>query len=392
MKRLFLWLLLGQFLWACGSGGGGEAGSSLESETDSTEQVEDTPKPQVEIDRVATNRSRIMAGVELDDKTGYDSVLGLPETQKHYEEFNRAWAKLELERLSKIRDWRKTELAEFNETEHNLFYPFSGPDFLNAFEFFPNCDNYILFGLEPNGKLVDIQNMPPGYLGGIRTALEEIFVRNYFITSFMSRDLWGKGVLPIINIFMARTDNQIVDIKGFYLDEEGKPNLFEIDDEDTGAGKLTGIMIEFLNTGKSKSQKVYYFGTDVEDSKMAQKPELVTFIKSFSNKITLIKSASYILFNENFKTIKGLVLDETSAVLQDDTGVPYRDYVEKGWEVNFYGKYARPVADFQSYTYQPKLRDAFVEFSDRVKPLPFTYGYHWKTDNSSVLLCRKPKK
>ncbi|MEO1654166.1 MAG: hypothetical protein AAFU64_11505, partial [Bacteroidota bacterium] len=213
MKKLFLWLLLGQFLWACGSGGGGEDGSSQEVASDSTEQVEETPKPQVEIDRVATNRSRIMAGVELDDKTGYDSVLGLPETKTHYEEFNRAWAKLEVERLSKIRDWRKTELAEFNDAEHNLFYPFSGPDFLNAYEFFPNCDNYILFGLEPNGKLVDIQNMPPGYLGGIRTALEEIFVRNYFITSFMSRDLWGKGVLPIINIFMARTDNQIVDIK-----------------------------------------------------------------------------------------------------------------------------------------------------------------------------------
>lgn len=347
-------------------------------------------EPEVEIDQAATARAFIMAGVELDNKADYDSILNSPEVQTHYKEFNEGWANLETTRLSKIRTWREEELAKFNNEPHNLFYPFSGPDFLNAYEFFPNCDNYLMFGLEPDGKLEDIQNLPPGYLKQIRSALAEIFQRNYFITSYMSGDLWGKGVLPLLNIFLARTNNQIVDIKRFYLerDGDGTPQLFDLEDEETGKGKLSGIMVEFLNKGKSKSQKIYYFGTDVADDKMQQKMGLVKFIRSFDNKMTFIKSASYILFNENFKITRDLVL-ETQMVLQDDTGVPYRVYKEKGWNVQLYGKYARPVADFQSYTYQSDLKQAFDEATN-VKTLNFTYGYHWKTDNSSVLLSTPP--
>ena len=345
----------------------------------------------MEIDEVATARAQIMAGVELKNKAAYDSVLNLPVTQQHYAEFNKSWAKLEESRLSKIRPWREAELKAVNDEQHNLFYPFSGPDFLNAYEFFPNCDNYIMFGLEKNGRLVDINNMPPEYLPALRKALNEIFERNYFITSFMSGDLWGKGVLPIINIFMARTNNQIVDLKRFYLKEDGTPELFALEDEETGKGKVEGVMVEFLNESKNKSQKVYYFGTNVQDSEMAKKQELVAFIKSFENKITLIKSASYILHNTNFKTVLNLVLNETSMILQDDTGVPYRDLVANNWNVQFFGKYARPVADFGGYTYQPDLAKAFLDNADQVKPLDFTYGYHWKTDNSSVFICTKPE-
>ncbi|NJL15049.1 MAG: hypothetical protein HC913_19970 [Microscillaceae bacterium] len=150
-------------------------------------------------------------------------------------------------------------------------------------------------------------------------------------------------------------------------------------------------MVEFLNEKKTKPQRMYYFGTDVEDGKMKEKMELVAFIKSFPNKLTLIKSASYILHNTNFVLMRDLVLNETSAILQDDTGVRYETLKEQNWQIQLYGKYARPVADFGSYTFQPALNQAYQTTKD-IKKLNFTYGYHWKTDNTSLMICRKPKK
>jgi len=383
-----LGLMLG--LFACG---GDSSTKTDEQNTDGTKTEETTAeeKPTVKVNDMATIRAKIMAGVKVENPGKYDSLIQSASTQQHYKEFNEQWSKLDEKRLSKIGPWRDKELADLNEAEHNLFYPFSGPDFLNAYTFFPNCDNYLMFGLEPNGKLVDLENMPPNYLNSLRNALAEIFERNYFITSYMSGELWGKGVLPVINIFMARTNNQIVDMKRFYLDKEGKPVYFELEDEKTGKGKLEGIMIEFLNEKKTKPQRVYYFGTDVKDDKMQSKMELVTFIKSFPSKITFIKSASYILHNTDFAVMRNIVLDETSAILQDDTGIRYDVLKEKGWNINLYGKYARPVADFGGYTYQPALRDAFQATKD-VKPLEFTFGYHWKTDNTSLMLCKKTAK
>ncbi len=362
------------------------------SSKDSTNnQNKETQTPTVKPDEMATIRAKIMAGVKVENPGKYDSLINSASTQQHYTEFNKQWSQLEEKRLSKIAPWREKELAGLSQEGHNLFYPFSGPDFLNAYLFFPNCDNYLMFGLEPNGKLVDLENMPPNYLNGLRSALAEIFERNYFITSYMSGKLWGKGVLPIINIFMARTDNQIVEMKRFYLDKDGKPTFFDLEDEATGKGKLEGIMIEFLNVKKTKPQRIYYFGTDVQDGKMQSKMELVTFIKSFPKKITFIKSASYILHNTDFSVIRNIVLEDTDAILQDDTGVRYEVLAEKGWDITLYGKYARPVADFGGYTFQPALRDAY-QASKNIKPLDFTFGYHWKTDNTSLLLCKKPTK
>ncbi len=389
---LFVSMVLMITLFACGGANNTQTEDTPNTDSTNNEKNQsEEAQPQAKIDEMATIRAKIMGAVKVETPGKYDSLIQSATTQQHYTEFNKQWAKLDEKRLSKIGPWRDKELADLNEGEHNLFYPFSGPDFLNAYTFFPNCDNYLMFGLEPNGKLVDLENMPPNYLASLRNALSEIFERNYFITSYMSGELWGKGVLPVVNIFMARTGNQIVEMKRFYLDKEGKPTYFELEDEQTGKGKLEGIMVEFLNEKKTKPQRVYYFGTDVQDDKMQSKMELVTFIKSFPSKITFIKSASYILHNTDFAVMRNIVLEDTQAILQDDTGVRYDVLTKAGWDVSLYGKYARPVADFGGYTYQTALRDAYQTGKD-IKPLEFTFGYHWKTDNTSLMLCKKPTK
>ncbi len=391
--RILFALALASQLWACNN----STSQDKPKEDKAAEEAKrkEAEKPKIVIDEYATLRAQMMAGVEVSNKGEYDSIFNLPATKQHYQEFNASWKKLDENHLSKLQTWRDSKMTDINAQEgNNLFYPFSGPDFLNMYTLFPNCDNYLMFGLEEPGKLVDVKKMPPNYLASLRGALSEIMERNYFITSRMGGALWGKGVLPLVNIFMARTGNKIVKIERFYLDKEGKPVNFPLEDEKAVAAKgmsIVGITIEFMNEKRKTPQRIYYIGTDVADEKMKSKMELATFIKSFKNKMSFIKSASYILHNTNFAVMRNIVLEDTKAVLQDDTGVRYEEYIKAGWDVKLFGRYARPVADFGGYTYQNDLAAAFKKDSS-VQKINFTFGYHWKggeNSNTSLMLCKK---
>jgi len=400
-KYIALGLLVGTLgFTACDSKqGGNETGTDTANTTKTdTTKVDSTTTSEVtsdvKPDAALTAKAYLMAGLDIDDKGGMDDLFASPEGQEHIKLLSESWNQLDKSRLSKIRPWRDQEIGHLNKEQHNLFYPFSGPDFLNAFLYFPNCDNYLMFGLEPIGELptfkADDKKFMKQYFYRSREALAELLKRNYFITSFMSGDLNTaslKGVLPLMSIFLARTGSKIVKVERIVFDTEGNRKVVPITvptDKDR-----TLLHIEFIGEGKTKSQNIYYFGSDIQEKFVEKKKHFVNFIKSFDKKIALIKSASYLPHYEIFTTIRNIILDETTAVLQDDTGVPYSYYKKQGWNVQLYGKYAAPVSDFKS-GYQADLRDAF-KTDKTVKKLDFTYGYHWKTDNTSLLFCQKPK-
>ncbi|MCS6820959.1 MAG: hypothetical protein NZ551_03735 [Microscillaceae bacterium] len=354
--------------------------------------AEDSLLPQQEYTALA----KMLAAMPIDYEP-YKSVYEDKATKLHYLEFEKAWEGLKKQKLDKMQTWRDEELIDLNQQQGStLFYPFSGPDFLNAYHLFPNCEYYLMFGLERIGELPKKDQMKPpiwaNYLFSVRQALSELMQRNYFITARMSVTLNNpnavKGVLPLICIFLARTDNEILSIQRVYLDKQGNATYTHL--HDYSKKGLSGLYIVFLNKNKEKAQRLYYFSADLADAAMPAKKELINFIKAFDNKITLIKSASYLLHTTHFSTIRNLILDDTFACLQDDTGVPYSYYVKNNWDVQLYGKYDKPIRDF-NYGYQLDLQQRF-NTDKTIKPLNFTFGYHWWTDKSSILLCRKKKR
>jgi hypothetical protein len=390
-------LLSGAFLNACNTTSEKEKNDTALADSTKSE----ASSKAIVIDQVANSRAEIFAAKKLADTTGFGRVLAMEATQKHYELFEKDWAQLDSKYLKPLRAWRDSELSEMNQAGNTLFYPFSGPDFLNAYTLFPECDNYVMLGLELVGELPeDFARKDEKYVGKylttIRGALEDIFARNYFITSYMSSDLYrlSKGVLPIINVFLARTDNEIVGIHKFEVNKEGKINLKDIKEGVSAKdSSLAGLAIEFKNKSKKRSQWVYYFGIDASDQKLEKKKqEFDSFVRAFPNKVGYLKSASYILFNPNFNIIKNILMEDTQMILQDDTGIRYKDYMaSNNWEVQLYGKYAKPVKDFGSYTFQKELLEAYKD-SSRVKPLGFPYGYQWRDVNKvSLLLCKRKK-
>ncbi len=344
-------------------------------------------------DTITNGIAQLLAAMPISCQ-GFEAISQDATTKKHYLEFEKGWKPLTDKRLSKIRAWHTQELAEWNTNTYNLFYPFSGPDFLNAFELFPNADNYLMFGLEPIGNLPTKDQLKgwylDAYLTGIRNGLSEIFSRNYFITSRMSGALNGqvKGVLPIVAVFLARTGNEIINIQKVYLQKDGKP--LDKPFGDMSQALFAGVHITFKSPRREVTQHIYYFSADVSDGPLTYRTELLKFIKDMPYKATLIKSASYLLHTGNFNAIRKVVSEESIAVLQDDTGVPYKYFPTADWNITLYGKYAKPIADF-NYGYQPDLNQRFINDAANIKPIDFTFGYHWWTDKSSILYFKRKK-
>jgi hypothetical protein len=353
-------------------------------------QLSDT----IPMDKEATAISQLLAALPIADSS-YPQWKETPALKTHQTEFNKSWANLEAKKLQKMRLWRDNELNDLNKTKHNLFYPFSGPDFLNAYELFPNCENYLLFGLEKAGELPNVKELQgvflQNYLSNVRYALSEIFQRNYFITARMSGAFNTnlKGVLPILAVFLARTDNQILKIQKIFLEKSGKLT-YTSPSYQSKFNLVWGLCIEFKNKQQHNSQRLYYFGTDLADGAMTSKPELTNFIKSFPKKITLTKSASYLMHTSNFTAIRNLILSDTEASVQDDTGVPYKYFIQAGWQAKLYGKYDKPIRDF-NYGYQPDLMQVYNQNQKNIPLIDFTFGYHWWTDKSGILYFTKSK-
>lgn len=353
--------------------------------------VETKPKDTVILLKEDVNLTRfayLAAG--LRDKIVDSIDTNNSEQEEHFSSFELNWSKLENKHLSKLRAWRKENVTPKMPATYNIFYPFSGPDILNAVEIFPDAENYIMFGLEPIANLPKLDSLPKKYLADLQIALAKTFALNYFITSNMNEKLKGKGVTPILLIFLARTGHKIVNVERFAIEKEGKIKPFANEELKQYANFVKGIHISFFHPDKNKLQHLYFVSTNLADAALKGKPEVFAYARSFPNKTTLTKSASYLLHNGGFTMMRDYILDDTERVLQDDTGIPYIHYIKHAWQVKLYGNYAKPVKSFENNTnyYQKELLAAYQTDSTRQK-IEFSFGYHSNSAATSVIWAEK---
>ncbi len=261
-------------------------------------------------------------------------------------------------RFKKMRLWADSELVK-NQSITTLFYPFSGPDFLNANIFYPDVDQYILIGMEPIGYLPDVCKMHPdsvySYLNTINNSLKDIFKRSYFITSKMNTDLRKtkiNGTLPLIALFIKRTGHQIVSIQRVGVDSVGKLQI--IDSLKNKKNIVQGIKVDFLSISGEKVQSALYFRTDISDKGLAKNQGFKTYLSELPPSFSYLKAASYLMHSDNFKSIRSLIFDVSSTILQDDSGIAYRYFDKLKWNIKLYGKYSKPKNEF-AYINEPDL-------------------------------------
>ncbi len=348
-------------------------------------------------DITPNDTARFLAGLPPEPGSPLEPLTKEKTFSEHAEFFDKAWEKLESGQLSKVRTWTgenlKTPLPV-------LFYMFSGPDFLYANGFFPKAETYVMVGLELPGDLPDISKLPKGWvpreLAALRTSLNSVMNYSFFITSEMSRHLYNRrnftGTLPVLFTFLARSGKTIESVEFVELDKDGGLHPFGTQPQPQVQGRRRhvqtavprAVKITFLGENKQK-QTLYYFSTDLSDSG-TDASGFLKFCEQWRRGDALIKSASYLLHANNFSHVRDFLLTHSATIVQDDTGIPLKNYDLTQWDLKPFGNYVRPIPVFAG-NYQRDLASFFTE--QHAQAIDFNIGYQWKNKGSSLLLATK---
>ena len=354
--------------------------------------------PAAAYDPAVTDTARVLAGLEPEDAARFARVTKSPAWRAHRTEFDRNWSRINAERFAVMREWRDRELKPLADACDTLFYPFGGPDFLNAYVLYPGCQRYLLFGLEPVGTVPTLERLAAdrtdALLAELRESLSDVFVRDYFITKTMMNELRTPeidGTLPLLLTFLARLNARVVD-----LEMDGPWNPASPTAPSAGAvqgppqsRRVPGVTIRFMAAGSTRVQALSYIRVQMEDAEFSKQESMLSYLNSLGPFTTMVKSASYLMHDDRFSRVRSLIVARSRSVLQDDTGVPYRFFDRATWDLTLFGRYTPPVKDF-NYGLQKDLAAAYQQ-SSISGDLPFSFGYHWRQGTSSVMLAvRKP--
>lgn len=310
----------------------------------------------------------------------------------HQRELDRAWESVEKDMLPGMRQFQAQELSSPATERAVAFYPFSGPDALMLTVLFPHNPVYVMVALEPAGTLPKPAYFEKKDVGRVLAAVRESVAselhRSFFITRQMDSQFRGQvndGLFPPILHLLVRTNHTVLGYRSVRLDDKG--DVVERAESWHAPGRIgnKGVEIDFRSDADGSMHKLFYFSVNLADDHLKEDPQFLVFVGKLKGMASYFKATSYMTHKPEFGMIRDAVLKDSSAVLQDDSGIPYK-YFEKPWQVQLFGSYSRPYGSFR-WLEQPDLRKAYETTGP--KPLGFKIGYGFSKAPSNLLLARK---
>jgi hypothetical protein len=343
------------------------------------------PAPQTPVkSSPANDAARYLAGLPVAPGSALTALSQDPRWATHARAMNVAFAQLEQRQLNNIRTFRAENIAPVTQTSPNCLYLFSGPDFLYADAMFGDCSTFVLQGLEAVDVVPDLATTPSealfGTLQNIEISLNTLLSFSFFKTKDMRQEFQRaqlKGVLPILLVFMARTGKEIESVEYFSLDKDGQVLPGQ-------QGSTHAAKINFVEPASGLKKAMYYFTSDLSDDALKRNPALLRFCESLGPVNSLLKAASYLLHGGNFTIVRNFLLQNSAAILEDDSGIPVHYLTPDKWTLRFFGTYTGPIDLFKKFN-QPDLRQYYE--ASTPKRLTFGFGYRWNNRSSTLILA-----
>lgn len=362
MKKALLLILIVSVVFSCG---GRRASKQVDAAADSTAVAEAVVEAPV-ADVALTECARIMAGMPVAEDSPRASIMARDTWKSHHAALDELWKQCG-KALDEVDALRRSDLADIDARARTVFYTFGGPDFSYVTAFFPSADTLYLFGLEPAGKAIVDKDLTSANFSIYRRALSTHLRKSYFITKSMKDDLSEDavdGTVPMITVLMARMGYSISAVKADGPKAE----------------------ISYFKEGDAKGKTLFYISTNLKDKHL--EPDFVALMDSLDPATTasFVKSCSYCLHEDQYSRVRDGILAHSFAVVQDDSGIPYRFFDPSVWKVDLYGAYVHPLNAFGPDVYQKDLVKKYAE--PGIKPLSFSIGYN---KNSSLIVARRQK-
>jgi hypothetical protein len=382
-----LMLAAGVLIPSCRMPGGDMPGAGMEiRRAQPANDTELFPTPyalNVPPDSAALNDgARFLAGMQaLGGHDGFASLRATSQWKNYAARMDALWSGFTARHGQPVAAWARAEIGDLR-SAGAVFYPFSGPDFLFAYLFYPNAETYLMCGLEQCEPLPKWSSMGPEQVAegcdGLYASLDTVLQYSYFITKEMRTDLQAtrfRGVLPVFLVFLARTGHIVESVDAVRLDANGVPVLIP------ASGSTPGLQIRFRGRGSSK--RIFYFAQNLANDSCKPGGPFLRFAASLGRPAALAKSASYLMHESQFSNVRNFILTNCRGITQDPSGVPYRNFLEKGWKVSLYGNYMGTNDPFLQYPQNDLIR-AYQEGGRNVSAIPFGIGY--LTDSRTTCL------
>ena len=348
------------FLTACTKGGHSHNSVSDNENKDAKLCIEDSN---------LNDEARFMAGLPI--KTNNKRLKAFIRTAQwkaHQENMNRIW-NIYQQTSPKLMSFAENELSDANDDCNFAFYPFSGPDYLFVNALFPKMQTYVLVGLEKVGTPIKVKKPTADTYQLYENAVSGIFNLSFFSTEDMHSKSGTdtiSGVLPIIQMLMARTKREIVSVKYKKLNLLGNIQ--------NGDNACNMVEIRFFKQGSHYLQTLYYISCDLQNRSFAHNLGLQNFIKKNRQQqiLCFTKSASYLMHTDSFSFIRSFILDNSQVIVQDDSGIPWQYFIPDEWDYTLYGSYHNPIDEYTDYK-QDDLESAYQKADSRI--LNFRIGY-----------------
>lgn len=346
----------------------------------------------------AQNVAAYLAGLPPQPGTALATLASQPGWQAFAKDQNKSWANYRTTHTDRMSRWAATELDSVRQASPTIFYPFSGPDFLNVFTMFPAASTYVMFGLEPVGSVPTRTTLEdPALFPAVKASLWSVLNFSFFRTNDMAVELKSvhlDGAVPLLMLFAARTGNHLQSVRLVQLDAQGQVHEAAAADTSSATGPgaaasktIPGAELK-LRAADGTEKTIYYFSADLSDWKLATKPAPLRYVRSLGPLTTYVKSATYLMHKSYFSKVRNLILERSNYLLQDDSGIAMRYLPKNSWRFTYYGTYKRPINLFAKQ-YQPELTSAYHDSLHLARSLPFGTGYNWRQTASNLLLARR---
>jgi hypothetical protein len=293
------------------------------------------------------------------------------------------WVRVQ-KRLTPVASWAQRHLGDRLFSNAVVFYPFGGPDVPYVLSMFPDSQEYVLVGLEEPGTTAAAEQ---ALTGESLAVLRRLFHSYSLIGFYRTEDLrlalkpngGLQGVVPLLLVPLAATGYLVWDVTEVSAVEFGRHQ-----DRVDRSGKAA---VSVVFSGKdSRIRRIMYLRADLADRAIRREEWVFKYLEKRPTVVTFIKCGSYLLHKNYFSIVREAILKQSHAIVQDDSGIPYRFLVGGEWDIRIYGKYTRPIALFENW-YQPDLEYA-VE-GQASGPLPFAFGYKGYAAGSVLMVARR---
>jgi len=355
----------------------------------------DNYKSNVPHSREANDAARFLAGLPGAEGSPYAAFEATDAWKEHRRLLDATWKEAEAEQLPGLHKFQADELSDPALAGRTVFYPFSGPDALTATAYFPHNPLYVMVALEPAGTLPTPGQIGkkelPAYLGAIRDTMGSELGRSFFITRQMDRQFRGQvtdGLLAPILQLLVRTGHMVLGFRYVRLDEMGEVIDRAADYKAATRYGNKGVEIEFQTDADSSLHRMLYFSVNISNDRLKENTPFQKYLAQLTGTVAMLKATSYMPHQAGFSMIRDALLTNSYAILQDDSGLPYKKFTAEQWKVQLYGDYIKPYGSF-SWLEQADLRQAYKTAGP--KPLPMHVGYGYRRITSNLLLATRVK-